>query len=75
MNYESVIRDFAERTRKNLGIIEGLHAEGGEGYEVTQLVNSMLGLLPTCRRPCLMTCQTNPFWRGDLKKIQRVVLQ
>ena len=45
MNYESVIRDFAERTRKNLRAIEDLQAKGGEAYEVTQLVNSMLGLL------------------------------
>ena len=45
MNYESVIRDFAERTRKNLRTIEDLQAKGGEAYEVTQLVNSMLGLL------------------------------
>jgi HEPN pEK499 p136 len=45
MNYESLIRDFAERTRKNLRIIEEHQAKGGEAYEVTQLVNSMLGLL------------------------------
>lgn len=43
--YESVIRDFAERTRTNLRAIEDLRAEGREAYEVTQLVNSMLGLL------------------------------
>ena len=45
MNYEDVIRDFAERTGKNLHMIEQLQAEGREAYEVTQLVNSMLGLL------------------------------
>lgn len=45
MNYESVIRDFAPRTRTNLRTIEDLQAKGGEAYEVTQLVNSMLGLL------------------------------
>ena len=45
MNYELVVRDFAERTRKNLRTIEDLQAKGGEAYEVTQLVNSMLGLL------------------------------
>ena len=45
MNYESVILDFAERTRKNLRTIEDLQAKGGEADEVTQLVNSMLGLL------------------------------
>src|SRR5262245_31444769 len=45
MMYESVIRDFAERTRKNLRVIEQLQAKGEEVYEVTQLINSMLGLL------------------------------
>lgn len=43
--YEEVIRDFAERTRANLRTIEQLEAEGREVYEVTQLVNSTLGLL------------------------------
>lgn len=45
MMYESVIRDFAERTRRNLRAIERLRDKGDEVYEVTQLVNSMLGLL------------------------------
>lgn len=45
MNYESVIRDFAQRTRTNLRTIEDFRASGGKAYEVTQLVNSMLGLL------------------------------
>jgi len=43
--YEEKIRDFAERTRANLRAIEQRKAEGHEAYEVTQLVNSMLGLL------------------------------
>jgi hypothetical protein len=45
MMYEEVIRDFAWRTRKNLETIDRLHAEGQETYEVTQLVNSTLGLI------------------------------
>lgn len=45
MNYEHVVRDFARRTRTNLYAIERLEAQGDEAYEVTQLVNSMLGLL------------------------------
>ena len=45
MMYEEVIRDFATRTQKNLRAIEGLQAKGSEVYEVTQLVNSTLGLL------------------------------
>jgi hypothetical protein len=43
--YEEVIRDFARRTKANLTAIECLRANGQEVYEVTQLVNSMLGLL------------------------------
>ena len=47
MNYEDVIADFATRTKKNLELIRRLQAEDPESeiYEVTQLLNSMLGLL------------------------------
>ena len=45
MEYQNVIRDFAQRTRINLAHIEGSLSEGDEVYEVTQLVNSLLGLL------------------------------
>lgn len=45
MMYEEVIRDFAVRTRDNLRVIEELHADGRSVYEITQLVNSTLGLL------------------------------
>jgi hypothetical protein len=45
MMYKEVIQDFARRTRKNLEVLDQLHAEGREVYEVTQLVNSTLGLL------------------------------
>jgi hypothetical protein len=51
MMYEEVIRDFAQRTQKNLQAIEYLLKERKEGrdvpevFETTQLVNSTLGLL------------------------------
>jgi hypothetical protein len=45
MMYEMVVKDFAERTRANLQAIEKLHKDGFKVYEVTQLVNSTLGLL------------------------------
>lgn len=47
MMYEDVIADFAKRTEANLQTIRQLAREGGAApaYEVTQLVNSMLGLL------------------------------
>jgi hypothetical protein len=45
-NYEygQVVKDFAQRTLRNLEYIEN-HAESGEVFEATQLINSMLGLL------------------------------
>lgn len=43
--YEDVVADFAQRTRKNLRAVESLRSKGGDVFEVTQLVNSMLGLL------------------------------
>lgn len=45
MMYEDVVADFAERTRRNLRALESLKDQGQEVFEVTQLVNSMLGLL------------------------------
>lgn len=44
MMYQDVVADFAKRTRKNLRAIESLRSTG-DVFEVTQLVNSMLGLL------------------------------
>jgi len=52
--YKDVVRDFIGRTRRNLDLVrEHAEAEGAHGvadedrraFEVTQLVNSMLGLL------------------------------
>ena len=47
MEYQNVVKDFAMRTRENLEIIRRLQRENPdyEVYEVTQLINSMLGLL------------------------------
>ena len=45
MDYQSVIRDFANRTRKNLDFIDQSKENSSEVFEVTQLVNSLLGLL------------------------------
>ena len=45
MNYTDVIRDFALRTRKNLEAIDVLAANHGKVFEITQLINSLLGLL------------------------------
>jgi hypothetical protein len=47
MEYQNLVRDFATRTLKNLEAIEAAVARDSEAelYEVTQLINSMLGLL------------------------------
>lgn len=45
-SYEKVVHDFAYRTKKNLVFIENnLNTPDVEVFEVTQLVNSLLGLL------------------------------
>jgi len=47
MEYREIVRDFAKRTRSNLDLLRELQRENPEKeiYEVTQLMNSMLGLL------------------------------
>jgi hypothetical protein len=46
MQYDKLLEDFANRTRVNLRVIEALAgALPGHAFEVTQLINSMLGLL------------------------------
>lgn len=46
MNYEAeLVRDFAARTRQNLEFIENQQQLGEDVYEVTQLINSLLGLI------------------------------
>ena len=46
MIYEDLVSDFADRTRRNLEVIDGLTDDPeSDVFEVTQLINSMLGLL------------------------------
>src|SRR5687768_3805915 len=45
VEYQTLIEDFARRTRENLRHIRQAQASGVDVYEVTALVNSMLGLL------------------------------
>jgi hypothetical protein len=47
MNYQKLVRDFALRTRANLDSLRNFQKVQSdvEVYEVTQLINSMLGLL------------------------------
>lgn len=45
MDYQNLVRDFARRTLHNLEVIRKHKKCGVEAYEVTQLINSMLGIL------------------------------
>lgn len=46
MNYDDRVLDFVERTRANLNITDRLSASGDDPfYEVTHLINSLLGLI------------------------------
>ena len=47
MEYKEIVRDFADRTKKNLNLLRDIQAKNSDSeiYEVTQLINSMLGLL------------------------------
>ena len=45
MDYHTLVEDFARRTRSNLEALRRLQDGGVEVFEVTALLNSMLGLL------------------------------
>ncbi len=60
MEYEHLFHDFARRTRHNLALIRQARAEGREAYEVTQLINSMLGLLVLPRERYLQSIPAVP---------------
>lgn len=47
MDYHNLVKDFAQRTKANLELLRRLQREHPELeiYEVTQLMNSLLGLL------------------------------
>lgn len=45
MECKEIVKDFAERTLVNIRIIEENVKQGKEAYEVTQLINSLLGLI------------------------------
>jgi hypothetical protein len=61
VNYQDVVREFAERTQANLLAIEKLREEGAAVYETTQLVNSMLGLLVFPREEFVAQIPETPF--------------
>jgi hypothetical protein len=60
MEYQHLVRDFAERTQHNLEVVRRSGAVGGEVYEVTQLINSMLGLLVLPKEHYYASIPTTP---------------
>lgn len=76
MIYQNLVKDFALRTRANLEVVRDIHKEEpGSVYEVTQLVNSMLGLLVFPQQRYIKSIPALPL--SDLKEqgwpIPRVV--
>jgi hypothetical protein len=60
MDYQHLVYDFAERTRHNLEVIRQQHVEGNDVFEVTQLINSMLGLLVLPKEHYYQSIPTTP---------------
>ncbi len=64
MMYKHLLRDFAERTFKNLEMLEKYYGPD-DRYEVTQLVNSLLGLVVFPKEKALQYIPTDLL--SDLK--------
>ena len=61
MDYQKeFIIDFARRTRRNLEFIEAAEKQGEDVLEVTQLANSLLGLLVFPREHYMKTIPNTP---------------
>src|SRR3972149_4983610 len=66
MGYDKnyLVKVFAERTRKNLKVIDDLknthNAKRAEVFEITQLLNSCLGLLVFPRQVCFKNIPETP---------------
>ncbi len=61
MMYDKFVRDFADRTRKNLDFIEANQPD----FEITQLVNSCLGLITFPRQVCFDNIPETPLNKLD----------
>ncbi|MBI1802631.1 MAG: hypothetical protein HY259_09520 [Chloroflexi bacterium] len=68
MEYKHLVKDFIERTQKNLELIETLKANDPnmEVYEVTQLINSLLGIIVLPKEAQFTQIPTTPL--ADLKQ-------
>jgi hypothetical protein len=63
--YENLVADFADRTRSNLEVLKRAQASGERVYEVTALVNSLLGLLVFPQQRFVDSIPETPL--GDLR--------
>lgn len=68
----SVVKDFARRTLANLHFIEA-NKKQPDVYEVTQLINSMLGLLVFPKEEFWDTISPIPL--SDIPSIQKMVIR
>ena len=60
MDYDNLVRDFAQRTRHNLDRIRQLENQNQPVFAVTQLINSLLGLLVFPRQEFLNRIPATP---------------
>lgn len=60
---DHVVLDFAKRTQHNLAVVRKLSASGEEVYEVTQFINSLLGLLIFPKEEFFQVTPTTPLAR------------
>lgn len=60
MDYNNLVRDFAQRTRHNLDRIRQLENQNEPVFAITQLINSLLGLLVFPRQEFLNRIPATP---------------
>lgn len=82
--YTEFVRDFAKRSRENLEHVEAEKRHGGEFHEVTQLINSLLGMLvfiqeeeslPNVRVECIQDFPSITTIDGDQKGELRMLIK
>ena len=69
---DKLVIDFAQRTQQNLRLIENMKSAGEEVYEVTHLINSMLGLLVFPQQKLWDTIKPTPLTELEKKGWPRI---
>ena len=76
MTYKDLLRDFASRTMANLEFIEK-EAKQGKAFEVTQLINSFLGVFifawQAKQMPNRINLGTTSLTKGDFDKMRHAL--